>query len=147
MQAYPEILDNRSTRPIPCSWVLFAATVLMVLIFLHANALSADLTLVWGSHRSSDSAGYRIYYGTCSGIYTSRVDVGKVDRFTVRDLDEGRIYYFAVTAYNDQGLDGRFSEEVVYIPAAETSESGVQKIRLKTISVVPAPLVLTSNNF
>jgi hypothetical protein len=124
---------------------MFAVTVMIVLIFLTANAFSAELTLVWGSNGASHSAGYRIYYGTCSGIYTSCVDAGQVDHFTISDLVAGQIYYFAVTAYNDRGQDGHFSKEVAYRPSEEKAVAGTVPMRLKIIPMVPAPLVLTSN--
>ncbi len=44
-------------------------------------------------------AGYWLYYGISSGVFTSNVDIGNVTSYTVPNLPYGT-YYFAVKAYN-----------------------------------------------
>jgi len=72
--------------------------------------------LTWGGSSSTDTAGYRIYYGTMSGSYTqargSGINTGSATRFTVTGLQGGRTYYFAVTAYDSAGNESAYSAEV-----------------------------------
>jgi hypothetical protein len=60
----------------------------------------------------SDPAGYKIYYGTSSGMYSRSIDVGNVTSYTVSDLTEGVTYYFAATAYDGSGNESDLSNEV-----------------------------------
>ncbi len=58
-----------------------------------------------------DLAGYKIYYGTSSGNYTTILNVGNVTTYTISNLTPGT-YYFAVTAYDTQNLESTYSNEV-----------------------------------
>lgn len=60
--------------------------------------------------------GYKVYYGTSSGNYTSIVDVGNVTIYTVTGLSV-ETYYFAVTASNANG-ESVYSNEVCYNSSA-----------------------------
>src|SRR2546428_11698376 len=92
---------------------LFVACVLTVLCSL-APALSsaAQVTLAWDPNTAPDLAGYKLYYGFSSGSYQSSVDVGNQTSYTLSGLLEGRIYYFAATAYNLSLAESGFSNEV-----------------------------------
>lgn len=57
-----------------------------------------------------DLAGYKIYHGTTSGVYTKIIFPGNVNFFTVQNLWPG-MHYFAVTAYNTVGQESAYSEE------------------------------------
>src|SRR2546425_1113195 len=89
------------------------ACVLTVLCSL-APALSsaAQVTLAWDPNTETDLAGYKLYYGLSNGSYPSSVDVGNLTSYTLSGLLEGRIYYFAVTAYNLSLGESGFSNEV-----------------------------------
>jgi hypothetical protein len=76
--------------------------------------LPAEVTLEWDPNSETDLAGYRIHYGTSSGNYTARKDVGNLVTCTVTDLTPGVTYYFAATAYNASGLESGYSNEVIY---------------------------------
>jgi len=62
----------------------------------------------------TDLAGYKIYYGTVSGVYGAPIDagsaVGSPPGYTVNNLGIGT-YYFAVTAYDTAGRESAFSNE------------------------------------
>ena len=47
-------------------------------------------------------AGYKVYYGTTPGVYTSLV-VGDVNSYQIVGLTKGQTYYFTVTAYDTNG--------------------------------------------
>lgn len=85
-------------------------------------ALSATLpnsnmvTLAWDSSPSPAVAGYRVYLGTASGNYTTIVEVGNVTTNTVPGLTNGVTYFMAVTAYDTNGLESAFSNEISVVP-------------------------------
>lgn len=84
-----------------------------------SEAQGAAIKLAWDLDAEPAAAGYRVYYGTLSGIYTRTLDVGKKAFATIADLVEGRTYFFAVTAYNAAGVESVPSEEIAY-PSSDT---------------------------
>jgi hypothetical protein len=74
------------------------------------------LTLHWDPSSSPGIAGYRVYYGTASGNYTTSVEVGNVTTDTVAGLTGGVTYYFAVTAFDTDGDESDFSNEISLVP-------------------------------
>jgi len=81
-------------------------------------------TLAWDPHVESDIAGYVVSWGTQSGVYTALVDVGNRTSWTINNLQVGRVYYFAVQAYNKSGLYSAYSVEVSATIAVPTPPSG-----------------------
>ncbi len=77
-----------------------------------ASALGAAFTLEWDPNQEANLAGYRLYYGTASRTYETRIDVGNVTTYRVTGLLDGVTYYFAVTAYDQQGMESGYSNEV-----------------------------------
>ena len=95
------------------------------------SALAMDVILAWDANGEADIAGYKIYYDTDSGhpyqgtgaengSSPSPIDVSLsededpdplVVQYTVHNLPDGT-YYFAVTAYNNQGSESGYSNEV-----------------------------------
>jgi hypothetical protein len=84
-----------------------------VIIFATAHA-SNRLTLAWDPNPDENIAGYKLRYGTASGIYDQAVDVGKASTGTVDGLLVNTTYFFVVTAYNADGLESLPSNEVSY---------------------------------
>jgi hypothetical protein len=74
----------------------------------------AQVTLEWNTNNESDLAGYKIYYGLNSHIYTNVVDVGNTNSYTLTGLTYGETYYISTTAYSIVGYESAFSEEIVY---------------------------------
>jgi hypothetical protein len=58
-----------------------------------------------------DLAGYKIYYGGTSRVYTFYLDVGNVTNYRMEKLSPGT-YYFAATAYDTSGNESDYSNEV-----------------------------------
>jgi chitodextrinase len=82
-------------------------------------SVAADVTLAWNSNVETDIAGYQISYGFAPGQYGGMVDAGNRTSYRFTDLQSGATYYFAVRAYNTNGLYSPFSPEVsAAIPAA-----------------------------
>jgi len=72
----------------------------------------SSVTLAWDADPDPDLAGYRVYSGTASGVYTQEEDVGNATTATVANLIAGATYFFAVTAYDIFGLESPPSNEV-----------------------------------
>jgi len=82
-------------------------------------ALAVDASFSWLPNTESTLAGYKIHYGTASRTYTQSVDIGNPGpsadgrvHGTVTGLSAGTTYYFAATAYDINGIESDFSQEV-----------------------------------
>lgn len=73
-----------------------------------------NLNLAWNPNPETDISAYRLSYGTSSGQYNQVVDVGRNTRATVSNLEQGKTYYFAVTAVNYAGMVSDPSSELIY---------------------------------
>lgn len=69
-------------------------------------------TLQWLANSEPDLAGYRVYRGTTSGVYTEMRDVGNVLIYVWDGLTPGFTHYFVVTAYDTSNNEGANSAEV-----------------------------------
>jgi regulation of enolase protein 1 (concanavalin A-like superfamily) len=73
-----------------------------------------SVTLAWNPSSSAGVIGYRIYYGTASGSYSSSQDAGNATTATICCLEPSRVYYFAARAYLSNGELSSYSEEVSF---------------------------------
>jgi hypothetical protein len=79
----------------------------------------------WAPNSEADLAGYTVYYGTDTRIYSTSADAGMSTSHQISGLVEGVTYYFAVTAYNASGAESLYSEEVSFLePGAGDGGSG-----------------------
>ena len=85
---------------------------LLLLLLLGTSLEAASISLEWDANAESDLAGYIMFYGTTSGVYTSQVTVGNQTTWTATGLTAGQHYYFALKAYNHDQLQSSFSAEV-----------------------------------
>jgi chitinase len=98
----------------------------MLLLLLATNAFAAPVTLAWNAVSAADLAGYVLYYGYGPGNYTLSLDVGNYTTTAVSGLDQGKTYYFVVTAYGVDGNESAFSNEVGYtVPIADAEMPSV----------------------
>jgi hypothetical protein len=100
---------------------------IFILSLLPAAARAADVTVAWDQNPEPDVAGYKIYYGTSPGSYTSSVNAGNITSAVISGLEAGLTYYFAAVAYDGSGNESGFSNEIIYaVPAAASvgSSSG-----------------------
>lgn len=75
-------------------------------------AVAEKALLAWDASPEADLAGYRIHYGTESGVYTTTMDVGNHTEATIPNLNVNTTYFFAVTAYDITELESEPSDEV-----------------------------------
>ena len=60
----------------------------------------------------TDLAGFKIYWGTATGVYTDFVDAGMTLCYVLSGLTSGLTYYFVATAYNISANESSYSNEV-----------------------------------
>jgi hypothetical protein len=116
-------------------------------IFLAISWATAapSVTLEWNANAEPNIAGYKVYYGTNARSYPVVIDVGNRTNHLIPNLLRGLTYYFAVTAYNTDGLESDPSAEVSYaLPAIGTLTSSANpalpgQTVIFSFVVVPAP--------
>lgn len=122
---------SNSVRP---AW---PALLLFLCLFSPAQA-TQNITLKWDPDPASNAAGYRLYYGTSTGQYTQKLEVGNTTVALVSNLAEGRTYFFAVTAYN-RAAESLVSNEVSFtVPNSTATHSTTT-----TSTATPAPAFKT----
>src|SRR5690349_3713163 len=85
--------------------------ILARLLFCFAWSGSAAVVIVeWDANPETNVAGYRVYCGSGPRSYETVSDVGIATAFT-NDFPL-RIHYVAVTAYDTDGLESAFSDEL-----------------------------------
>jgi fibronectin type 3 domain-containing protein len=75
---------------------------------------SGTARLSWDTSAAKDIAGYKIYLATTSGGYGNPISMTSTDvtAYTVTGLAPGTTYFFVVTAFNTDGTESTFSNEV-----------------------------------
>lgn len=122
----------------------------MMELLLASTVVLAPGTVMLGWDANSEAylAGYRVYWGTASRVYTNdprpTVPVSSDPVYTVTGLTPGVKYYFAVTAYSTTGLESGYSNEVsATLPLPPTGlEITSQSASLRWFGVV---LLATTN--
>jgi hypothetical protein len=71
-----------------------------------------SIKLAWDLSTDTNLAGYKVYYGTSPGKYSSGIAVGNVTTYVLTGLIKGQKYYLAITAYDKAGKESRFSTEI-----------------------------------
>jgi hypothetical protein len=70
------------------------------------------ISLAWDADTDPDLVGYKLYYGTASGVYDHSVSVSNVTTYTLTGLTKGQTYYFVATAYDMSHNESGYSNEV-----------------------------------
>lgn len=88
----------------------------------------------WNANTEPDLAGYKVYFGPRSGVYTgsgSPTDVGNVVTYLLTISVAGQCF-IAVTAYNTTAQESGFSNEIVmdvYTPLpASQGQRGIYRM-------------------
>ena len=94
-------------------WPAFLAGVLSLWAGAFSSiALAGSALLAWDASPAGNLGGYRVHYGTESGVYTTTTDVGNHTEATIPNLSVHTTYFFAVTAYDTAALESEPSNEV-----------------------------------
>jgi hypothetical protein len=100
-----------------CVFLLTAGLTILIYPLGHIQA-AQSVALAWDP--ASSAAGYRLYCGTTSRVYTQTIEVGTTTQTLVSNLVGGTTYFFAVTAYNTSAVESAPSNEVSYLAALAT---------------------------
>jgi hypothetical protein len=91
---------------------------ILILFLATPGAFAGTVSLGWDAPTTNedgtpltDLAGYTVYYGTSSGVYTQLEDAGTATTYDVTNLTAGTTYYFVVTARDYSGNESTFSTE------------------------------------
>ena len=120
----------------------FAYVVLIAALLLRLPAFaSGNVRLGWNPSSDPAVAGYKIYYGGSSRLYTNAIDVGNVTNATITGLMGGATYYFAATTYDAARLESAFSVEVPYLIPVRA----ILYLQIIRSNGVPVSLFITAN--
>ena len=91
---------------------------IFLLVFIYTVSQAAEVSFSWSPNSEPTLAGYKIYYGTNPASYTSSIDVGLPEIInqnistSLVGYIEGVTYYFGATAYDNDGLESDYSQEI-----------------------------------
>jgi Fibronectin type III domain len=133
-------LSSRLTKNRLVGVVRWIAVVEGSLLMLFASsAVAQSVSLAWDADTDPSVVGYDVHYGTSSSSLTMTQDVGASTTAVVPGLTTGITYYFAVTAYNDTGVDSAYSNEVSYTPTLITPTPAPTPAPTPTPTPAPTP--------
>ncbi|MBI3804990.1 MAG: DNRLRE domain-containing protein [Nitrospirae bacterium] len=118
-------------------FVLFIS--LFSLIVFNATASAMNATLTWDANTDSRVAGYKVYYGTASGIYLAAMDVGKQTSYSLTNLPD-QTHYFTVTAYDGSGNESAYADEASKTPPPDTAAPLISSINVSGITTAAATI-------
>ena len=75
-----------------------------------------EISLTWDKNADSDTVGYKVYYGTNSGVYGASENVGNAQSVTLEVENTLTRFYFAVSAVDRAGNESQLSTEISLIP-------------------------------
>jgi hypothetical protein len=97
---------------------------IIVLTLITLSAHGASILFEWtaptertdGTPLNGDLAGFKIYYGSTSGMYTTNIDINDplITTHALLNAPVGN-YYSAITAYDTNGLESDYSLEAAVI--------------------------------
>jgi fibronectin type 3 domain-containing protein len=85
-----------------------------LILFAAAPVRAASVKLAWDPTPNPAVVGYKIHYGVETGKYTQTIQVqGRLTtNAVVENLEEGKIYFFAITSYDAKGGESAYSIEM-----------------------------------
>jgi hypothetical protein len=98
------------------------------LFVLPAALYAADAPLVslsWNANPESNISGYKLHFGTQSGVYSTVLDVGNSTQVQLPLMQMGGTYYMAVSAYNSAGFESPRSAEFLVTAATPPEAVGM----------------------
>jgi hypothetical protein len=96
----------------PVVAILFSLATALCMMPVCSPVQAAQVTLAWDANTDPAVTGYKLYYGYASRTYGTPVNVGNVTQFTLSEIEEGKISYYAVTAYDTNGNESAYSTEL-----------------------------------
>ncbi|MCI0657105.1 MAG: hypothetical protein L0170_08545, partial [Acidobacteria bacterium] len=120
-------------------WIFWVGATLM-LILLPSAVSAGNIKLAWDPVGDPDLSGYKVYYGTSSGIYTNSTPTGTQTSVDIANLQDCKVYYLAVKAVDANGNESvTFSNEISGIsapaPSTVTPSSMKQASNLQIVTI------------
>ncbi|MBI4684990.1 MAG: right-handed parallel beta-helix repeat-containing protein [Nitrospirae bacterium] len=97
---------------------------------------SYAVNLKWNANTEPCIGGYKIYYGTSSGNYTTPKVVGNVTSYKLTSLTNGIKYYIAISSMNTVGVESVKSAEITQTPIYDVTKPLSQISRPSTGAVL-----------
>lgn len=91
-------------------------------VYANSTSLDGSIKVSWSMGSETDLAGYKIYFGTESGVYSGSMNVNMSYYSTLTGLVNGKKYYITITAYDTDGNESFRSAEVSAIPKDDDTE-------------------------
>lgn len=88
-------------------------SVLLLAIAEAMSLMASDQRLEWDRNTETNIT-YRVYWGGASRSYTNFVQTTNTTA-TISNLNDGVVYFVAVTARDTNGLESSFSDEVSFV--------------------------------
>lgn len=86
---------------------------LLLLLMGARDSRAQGIYVSWNANEDPDLAGYKVYYGQLSRIYTHCAVFGDITETVISTFPGGGRCFFSVTAYDESGNESLFSEEAV----------------------------------
>jgi hypothetical protein len=81
-----------------------------------ADIPARTVSLAWNANPEDNVAGYKVRFGTASGLYPQVIDVTSQASVILPQMFLGNTYYMTVSAYNTAGQEGPASAEFTVTP-------------------------------
>ena len=132
-------LSSRSKRPLGLPFCFLCSFICLLFIFVPGIGYTAEVTLAWDPNEEPDIAGYAIYhnidysgppYGYSGAVPIEDLEDPDMPELTISELEDNTNYYFVITAYDSEGNESGYSDEVCvqvdgdFLKACPASVSG-----------------------
>jgi hypothetical protein len=97
-------------------------------LFASSSAFAINVSLAWDPSPDPTVAGYTIYYGNYSGVYSQSMNAGPATSATVTNIVPGETYFFIVTAHTAADVQSAPSNQVMFRYGAGSSNSPASAI-------------------
>jgi hypothetical protein len=109
-----------------------------------------QVTFGWLASPDPTVVGYYLYYGTTSGIYTNKINVGTNTTYTSSGLVAGSNYYFNCTSYNAANIESSYVQEIPYVvpgilALTQNPASGAMRVQFPVASAQSYTLQASSD--
>jgi hypothetical protein len=105
--------------------------------FLLASIPLHPAVLSWDDSQDRNTAGFIVYFGRASGVYTDTIDVGRTASYEIKGLTGGTRYYFAVTSYDSCYNESPFSPELTYVCSGVPATVSPDPVPPRILTVQP----------
>ncbi len=96
--------------------------VIALFLLFPVQLFPISITLDWNPNTESDLAGYKLYFGTAPGDYSTIINTGNVIEYTVDGFEIGTTYYFALSAFDNANNESGLSEEISYVAGSDLTD-------------------------